>query len=49
MSSWYFNDSLLDLNIIDYVINGTDVQFAVIAEKILNMESNVFEKNRHSV
>jgi DNA-binding transcriptional MerR regulator len=35
----YFN-----LNIIDYVINGTDVQFAVTAERILNKENNEVEK-----
>jgi hypothetical protein len=37
----YFN-----LNIIDYVINGTDVQFAVTAERILNKESNQLEKKQ---
>ena len=37
----YFN-----LNIIDYVINGTDVQFAVTAERILNKESNEVEKKQ---
>jgi DNA-binding transcriptional MerR regulator len=37
----YFN-----LNIIDHVINGTDVQFAVTAEKILNKESNAVEKKQ---
>lgn len=37
----YFN-----LNIIDHIINGTDVQFAVTAEKILNKESNEVEKKQ---
>jgi hypothetical protein len=37
----YFN-----LNIIDHVINGTDVQFVVTAEKILNKESNAVEKKQ---
>jgi hypothetical protein len=37
----YFN-----LNIIDHVINGTDVQFAVTAEKILNKENNEVEKKK---
>ena len=37
----YFN-----LNIIDHVINGTDVQFAVTAEKILNKENNEIEKKQ---
>ena len=37
----YFN-----LNIIDHLINGTDVQFAVTAERILNKETNVLEKKQ---
>lgn len=37
----YFN-----LNIIDHVINGTEVQFAVTAEKILNKENNEVEKKQ---
>ena len=37
----YFN-----LNIIDHLINGTDVQFAVTAERILNKESNELEKKQ---
>ena len=37
----YFN-----LNIIDYVINGTDVQFAVTSEKILNKENSEVEKKQ---
>jgi DNA-binding transcriptional MerR regulator len=37
----YFN-----LNIIDHVINSTDVQFVVTAEKILNKESNAVEKKQ---
>ena len=37
----YFN-----LNIIDHVINGTDVQFAMTAERILNKESNEVEKKQ---
>jgi hypothetical protein len=37
----YFN-----LNIVDHVINGTDVQFAVTSEKILNKESNLLEKKQ---
>jgi DNA-binding transcriptional MerR regulator len=37
----YFN-----LNIIDHLINGTHVQFAVTAERILNKESNELEKKQ---
>lgn len=37
----YFN-----LNIIDHVINGTDVQFTVTAERILNKENNEIEKKQ---
>ena len=37
----YFN-----LNIIDHLINGTDVQFAVTAERILNKETNALEKKQ---
>jgi len=37
----YFN-----LNIVDHVINGTDVQFAVTSEKILNKESNLLGKKQ---
>ena len=37
----YFN-----LNIIDHVINGTDVQFAVTSEKILNKENSEVEKKQ---
>ena len=37
----YFN-----LNIIDHVINGTDVQFTVTAERILNKEYNEIEKKQ---
>ena len=37
----YFN-----LNIIDHLINGTDVQFAVTAERILNKETNELEKKQ---
>jgi hypothetical protein len=37
----YFN-----LNIIDHLINGTEVQFAVTAERILNKESNELEKKQ---
>lgn len=35
----YFN-----LNIIDHVINGTDVQFVLTSEKVLNKETNEVEK-----
>lgn len=35
----YFN-----LNIIDHVINGTDVQFVVTSDKLLNKETNEVEK-----
>lgn len=35
----YFN-----LNIIDHVINGTDVQFVVTSDKVLNEETNEVEK-----
>jgi len=37
----YFN-----LNIIDHVINGTDVHFTVTAERILNKENNEIEKKQ---
>ncbi len=37
----YFN-----LNIIDHVINNTDVQFAVTSEKLLNKETNEVEKKQ---